>query len=253
MLLLIVIQDLIDFLPWFIATCSLIILAFIIFRSFPPSTAKREDKPKRTTISKIPRTLDSSGMTISDSELERARTELRTLLIERDIVSYALTRLFEAEAQGSITEEERERLLSKYREDMRRLEREVEEREMIVNLHELESMQSNLLEMFQRRFDDISSRIEEIRSELDLEARTGTTEEMRAEFSPEVNREIWVERTQQGEERRVSTATPPESPAEEKIRQIRREVMKDLERREQMEFEEVYDDLGQSDEKEGSD
>lgn len=235
-----ILQDLIDFLPWFIAACSLVVLAFIVFKSFPPPTARRieepkpKPKPKPSPRYKIP---VSMGSTISDLKLERTQNELKTLHIERDIVSYALTRLIEAEAQGRITEDEKDRLLSKYKEDMSRLEKSVEEREMIVDLHELESMQSNLLGMFQKRFDDISSRIEEVRSELGLEAKA--TREIIAE---KVEEEI--------EEKPPEPQMPVQAPAEDKIRKMKEEVKRDLEKLEQMEVEEVYDGLDRTDETE---
>lgn len=232
-----ILQDLIDFLPWFIAACSLVVLASIVFKSFPPVPTREieEVKPKPPPTFKIP---SSMGSTISDSELNKTQNELKTLHIERDIVSYALTRLIEAEAQGRITEEEKNRLLSRYKEDMNRLERNIEEREMVVNLHELESMQSNLLGMFQKRFDDISSRIDEIRSELGLKAKT--TSEIIAE---EVEEEI-----EETPEPQVTMQTP----AEDKIRRIREEVKRDLEKLEQMEVEEVYNELDRTDETEDS-
>ena len=232
-----ILQDLIDFLPWFIAACSLVVLASIVFKSFPPVTTREieEVKPKPTPIFKMPVSMES---TISDSELDKTQNELKTLHIERDIVSYALTRLIEAEAQGRITEEEKNRLLSRYKEDMSRLERSIEEREMIVDLHELESMQSNLLGMFQKRFDDITSRIEEVRSELGLKAKT--TDELIAE---EVEEEI---------EETPKPQITMQAPAEDKIRRIREEVKRDLEKLEQMEVEEVSDELDRTDETEDS-
>ena len=232
-----ILQDLIDFLPWFIAVCSLVVLASIVFKSFPPSTTReiKELKPKPPSTSRIP---VSMGSTISDLELDKTQNELKTLHIERDIVSYALTRLIEAEAQGRITEEEKKRLLIRYKEDMSRLERSIEEREMIVNLHELESLQSNLLGMFQKRFDDISSRIEEVRSELGLEAK--------------VTSEIITEKVEEEIEETPEPQMTLQTPAEDKIRRIREEVKRDLEKLEQMEVEEVYDELDRTDETEDS-
>jgi anti-anti-sigma regulatory factor len=232
-----ILQDLIDFLPWFIAACSLVVLASIVFKSFPPPTTRKieELKPKPPPMSKTP---VSMGSTISDLELDKTQNELKTLHVERDIVSYALTRLIEAEAQGRITEEEKNRLLLRYKEDMSRLERSIEEREMIVDLHELESMQSNLLGMFQKRFDDISSRIEEVRSELGLEAKATS--------------EIIAEKVEEEMEETPEPQVTVQAPAEDKIRRIREEVKRDLEKLEQMEVEEVYDELDRTDETEDS-
>jgi len=230
-----IVQDLVDLLPWFIAACSLVALAFVIFRSFPPKAVRGVEKLKPSPQPPIPA---STGSTVSELELERAQNELKTLRIEMDIVSYALTKLFESEAQGKITEEERDRLLSKYKEDMRRLEKSIEEREMIVNLYKLESMQSSLLDMFHRRFDEISSRIEEVRSELGLK--------------PKAAPEISVEKTRKegGEPQESSTASKTQ--VEEQIREIREKVMRELEKLEQIEVEETNNELDRQDEAKSS-
>jgi gas vesicle protein len=235
-------QDLVDFLPWFVAACSLVALAFVVFQSFPPTTARRVKKPKPNLKF---HTHTPSGNTISDLELERAQKELNTLLIERDIVSYALTTLFEAEAQGKITDRERDRLISKYKEDMRQLEKNIEEKESIVNLHKLESMQTNLLEIFQKRFDEVSSRIEEVRSELKLEIEP-TLETVTEKPREEVEEE-------KEEPDTTGSDTVSESPVEEKLKEIEEEVMKEIEKLRQMEAEEGYDELDRQIEEEGSD
>ncbi len=234
-------QDLVDFLPWFVAACSLVALAFIVFQSFPPTTARRVEKPKPSLKPHVQTPLRN---TISDLKLEEAQKELNTLRIERDIVSYALTTLFEAEAQGKITDRERDRLIQKYKEDMRQLEKDIEEKELVVNLHKLEGMQTNLLEMFQKRFDEVSSRIEEVRSRLKLETEPpqGTLVEKPG-----------VEAEEEETEPDTTGFDTTESPVEEKLKEIQEEVMRELERLKQMEAEEGYDELDQHDEEEGSD
>ncbi|MBI2648784.1 MAG: hypothetical protein HYW93_03910 [Thaumarchaeota archaeon] len=55
---------------------------------------------------------DESGVlrtkTVAPDELERSRREMKTILLERDLLSSALTRIYEAETDGKITREERE-------------------------------------------------------------------------------------------------------------------------------------------------
>jgi hypothetical protein len=227
-------QDLIDFLPWFVAASSLVALTFLIFRSFPPRPTVKPEKP-RPIRHHIPASVGSS---ITDMELEKARNELKTLRLERDIASYALTKLFEAGAQGTISQEERDRLISKYREDMKRLERSIGERELVVSLHELENIQSNLLGMFQKRFDEISSRIEEIRSQLGIESKEPP--ETLVESIPE-----------ESEKKTIETA--PKTPVEDIIKEIREEVQRELEKMEQMEVEEANYELDRAGKAEGSD
>jgi len=231
-------QNLVDFLPWFIAACSLVALAFIVFQSFPPTTVRRVERPKPDSK---PRMQTPLVNTVSDVELENAQKELNTLCIERDIVGYALTTLFEAEAQGKITDRERDRLIPKYKEDMEQLAKSIEEKELVVNLHKLESMQTNLLEMFQKRFDEVSSRIKDVKSELGMEG--------------EPTPEIVVEKTGkeiEGEEKTPESDSASKILVEDKIREIQEEVMRELEKLKQMEAEGENNELDQQDEAEGS-
>ncbi|MEM3587967.1 MAG: hypothetical protein QXO71_11695, partial [Candidatus Jordarchaeaceae archaeon] len=52
--------------------------------------------------------------TVSPEEAARAKEELRTLDLEREILSDAIRKLYEAHAEGKITEKERERLAQTY-------------------------------------------------------------------------------------------------------------------------------------------
>ena len=59
----------------------------------------------------------STAQTISipKERLEKSKRELRTLVLEKELVSAALTRLYEAEVAREITRDEREILGSKYK------------------------------------------------------------------------------------------------------------------------------------------
>ncbi|HLQ20985.1 MAG TPA: hypothetical protein VK127_01625, partial [Nitrososphaerales archaeon] len=52
--------------------------------------------------------------TFSLAELERSRREMRTIVLERDLLSSALMKLYEAETEGRITKEEREMITKRY-------------------------------------------------------------------------------------------------------------------------------------------
>ena len=82
-----------------------------------PYTLARRDKMRRLQIPKIvPQTTRSLSVTRDFKNLvqfrkqiwRRANENLRTLLLEKELVSAALTRLYEAEAAKEITKDERE-------------------------------------------------------------------------------------------------------------------------------------------------
>jgi hypothetical protein len=52
--------------------------------------------------------------TVTADDLEKSRREMRTLLLERDLLSGALTKVYEAENEGKITREEREMIAKRY-------------------------------------------------------------------------------------------------------------------------------------------
>lgn len=62
---------------------------------------------------------------------------LRVINLEKEIVSYALTHLYEAEAEGKITKAERIRLVDKYKAEMQRLKEQMDESENRSGLKDL--------------------------------------------------------------------------------------------------------------------
>ncbi|MGB9683298.1 MAG: hypothetical protein ACPL1Z_00015, partial [Candidatus Bathyarchaeales archaeon] len=91
---------------------------FIIFYAM----RKRWRKEERVAEEKVEMETKSLPFkvvkTVSQEEAARAREELRILDLEREILSDAIRRLYEAHAEGKITEEERERLAQTYKERM---------------------------------------------------------------------------------------------------------------------------------------
>ncbi len=102
--------------------------------------------------------------TITEEMFKEAKDRLRILELQREILSYAVRRLYEASAEGKITEEEREQLASKYREDLERIKREISRGETIIALNELEKMQEELVKLFSDRLEKLNKKIEELRN-----------------------------------------------------------------------------------------
>jgi len=171
--------------------------------------------------------------TVSPEEVEKAREKLKTLDLEREILSYAIRRLYEAHAEGKITEEERERLATRYKSRMMKVRDTLSRSESVVALHELEAMQEDLVKLFNERFDDLSKKVEEMRTKLEIEP----IKEVPLPAAPTPT--TATEAPSEKEKKKVRKRAPPprKTEAEKRIEEIRAEVEKVLERLGQIEVE----------------
>ncbi|MEM2947377.1 MAG: hypothetical protein QXN96_03955 [Candidatus Bathyarchaeia archaeon] len=194
---------------------------------------KVELKPKEVLPFKIVKT-------VSQEDATRAKEELRILDLEREILSDAIRKLYEAHAEGKITEEERDQLAQTYKERMMIVKEAIAKDESVVALHELEAMQEDLIKLFSERFDEISAKIEELRSKVEAKPLKEITipaqkpvKPVEAEEKPEP-----AETEEKARKKRKPPAKPsPRTEAEKRIEEIRAEVEKVLERLGQMEIE----------------
>ncbi|MCW4008893.1 MAG: hypothetical protein NWF09_09445 [Candidatus Bathyarchaeota archaeon] len=178
---------------------------------------------------------------VKPTEASQAKDELRILELEREILSDAIRRLYEAHAAGKISEQERERLASAYKSRMMSVKEAIARDETIVALHELESMQEDLMKFFSERFGELSSKVEELRSKINVKA----VKEIPVQVpKPEVAEAQAEAAGEEGEEEKEKPKKkkPPEKPslkseAEKRIEEIRSEVEKVLDRLGQMEIE----------------
>ncbi len=175
---------------------------------------------------------------ISPQDAKAAGEELRTLGLEREILSDAIRRLYEAHAEGIITEEERENLAELYKSRMMKVREAISESESVVALHELEVMQEDLTKLFNERFDELNAKIETLRSKVGIETKE-TIAPTPIPEPPQLEART-SDTTSARKTRRRTQAKPQKSrktAAEERIEKIRSEVEKVLDRLEQMEAE----------------
>jgi len=178
---------------------------------------------------------------VQTNDASHAKDELRILDLEREILSDALRRLYEAHAEGKISEQERERLAGSYKSRMNAVKESMAKDETIVALHELEGMQEDLMKLFSERFGDLSTKVEELRSKIDVQPvkeipvkmpKTPMLEE--AETDDEEEEE---DKKKSKKKRKPSEKPSPKSEAEKRIEEIRNEVEKVLDKLGQMEIE----------------
>jgi hypothetical protein len=108
--------------------------------------------------------------------------------------------------------------------------------ETVVALHELESMQEDLMKLFSERFEDLATKVDELRSKIDIKPikEIKITTPTPPQPAPEEEEET--------EEKQKKKRKPPEKPtaktdAEKRIEEIRNEVEKVLDKLGQMEIE----------------
>ena len=167
---------------------------------------------------------------LRQSDVERARSNLRTLTLQRELLSIVLKRLFEAEDEGEITREERLRLSRGYEADLKKLGGELKRAELIVTLNELESIRDEVLKKFEATLNDTQTRIDTILKELKLEKpKKAPAKPPRERKKPE-KREAKEEEKPQPPRRR-------ESEVDEKLEKLRKDVLKELEELEKLEIE----------------
>jgi hypothetical protein len=223
----------VDLEPWLIAAIVVIAIAvavFLLYKVMKIGKKRKKEEPIEIveTQKKLP---IEKEHTITLEGAKKAQDELKTLDIEREIVSYAIRRLYEAHAEGKLSEEERDRLASGYKEKMAIIKDAMARNESVVALHELESMKDDLIKLFNDRFDELGTKIEDLRSRLEIKP---------IEEIPILEETAAPEATPKKEKRKEGkpqAPAPKKTEAEERIEKIKEEVEKVLEKLGQIEAE----------------
>jgi len=169
--------------------------------------------------------------TFSLAELERSRREMRTIVLERDLLSSALMKLYEAETEGRITKEEREMITKRYTTQIKSFESKLKDVELVVEVGELERLRDDLMSLFRDKVQNIEARLEQAKERLAPSAapelaRTREAQARRVERADDLEKVI---------ERK--TARPEVSEADRRVKAIRDEVMEALTKLEQIDLE----------------
>ena len=165
--------------------------------------------------------------TVSSADLDRSRREMRTIMVERDLLSSALMKLYEAENEGRITKEEREMISKRYSEQIKDLQAKLKDVELVVEVGELESLRNELVTLFEQKIQNIEGRLDVAKQRLGVVA----PEAIKKELTTRVDRGADLERVVE------KRAKPEMSESEKRVKEIRDEVMEALTRLEQIDIE----------------
>jgi hypothetical protein len=157
-----------------VAIAACISLVYLMRRNQPsaPKPAKASSRPQIDPAYVPAQAASAFRVTksVPATKAVEAKDELRMLDLEREILGEAIRRLYEAHAEGKITETEREKLAASYKQRMMNVKESMARDESIVALHELESMQEDLMKLFRERFGEITGKVEELRTRVDVKA-----------------------------------------------------------------------------------
>ena len=198
-----------------------------------PVTVKVE--PKRVRVPDLP-------TVTKRTEVEQARTQIRTLTLQQEILSMVMKRLFEAEDNGEISRDERERLSKNYEAEMQQVSESLNKAELIVSLNELEDIRSTIIEQFQQTLTDTQSQIDLIIKELKIkqpepepepepEPPKPTPRRRRPRPQPQEDAE------EKPEEEEEEPETRRRDTVEDRLDKLKQDVLKELEELERLELE----------------
>ena len=202
------------------------------------------NKPGEKKVSVVQRDPGTGQMTrksVTVDELELSKREMRTLVLERDLLSAALTKIYEAETDGKITKEEREIIARRYSNQIREMEAKLRDTELVVEVGELEKLRDELVSLFREKIQNIETRLEQakerlppLREEAPPPVRPETTSNRQVrpanlEVTPNDDLEKVVV------QRKASSARKEETEGEKRVNALRDEVLDMIAQLEQIE------------------
>src|SRR5881275_130569 len=169
--------------------------------------------------------------TVTGGDISKARDRLRLASLERDIIGEALTKIYEAEAKGLINETEKNQLLQRYKTDLKRVDGEIDTHRKTVDLYDLESAKEDLLKSFHEKMLEIDLKISQIRPTTTIAPEEKTVQ------PPPTPKTDPAQTTPTTPAKERPAREKPKNKAEERLETIREEVLKAMERLEQIETE----------------
>lgn len=160
---------------------------------------------------------------VASSDVKVAKDNLRMMEVEQEILSHAIRRLYEIEADGEINKSERDRLATRYKERMIQIKNLIQHDQSVLALYNLERVQADLMDMFSKHLGDLNNRIGELKAHLGMEpVSTRLSEEKK-------------EKRRKKRKRKKRSSVTEKSEVGERIGKIQAEVDKALSKLERIE------------------
>ena len=175
-----------------------------------------------------------SPVGIKTTDVDRARRTLKIMTLERDALSMAISKFFEAEDEGEISKEDRANLSKDYEDKVKNLSDKIRQTELVVGLYELEKIREEIVKRFDAKLNETNAKIDELRKELKLEI---PIEEEKKAPVKKAKEKAPEGKEGEAEEKAKPKSKPKMSEIDEKIEKLRQEVLKELEELEKLEIE----------------
>lgn len=186
---------------------------------------------KSSAKNAAPVELKSKPPTIQSEQARNSKQEAKMLLLEKDFLSNAITRVFELEAQGQITKDERDAIVKKYKDRLMEVDKKLDSIELIIEVSELENLRNELVFLLTRKIEDVDRKLEKALARLDMQKLK----------APSLQGEEKIPTLSQPNPQKIEKKSPRplESSIDRELKQYREEIMKALEKLEQIDLEEA--------------
>lgn len=230
---------------------ALIVAAVAIFMFLRATSGVSRTNRREEDRSRISVSMESSRVNVPTlptiakrGEVEQARSAIRTLTVQQEILGMVMKRLFEAEDEGELNREERERLSTNYETEMQKVTEELNKAELIVSLNELEQIRTDIVRQFQETLTDTQSKIDLIIKELDIQP---VEPEIKAEPKPDTRprrprprpqpQQEEPAEEQEDDEAEAETPRRGRETVEDRLDKLKEDVLKELEELDRLELE----------------
>jgi len=115
----------------------------------------------------------SEAMLIGPAGTGDVRTQVRMLMIEKEVIQNALTLVDRAKEKGILSEDEQQSLNARYQKDLSLIGTELSDKKRLLELQELEVTKRSLQDSYLRRLVQIEERIRELSSSILGEPKPG--------------------------------------------------------------------------------
>ncbi len=201
---------------------SIVVGAFLGGSIIYVITRKTNKEQKKQITSKIFK--EGLNKRINISEMEKARRDLNSVILEKDLISGALTRVYEAEVNGKINRTEREELSARYKKRLKEVEEKLGDAEITIEVGELERLRDELMNLFERKMHQIDNRLHD--ASIKLDKLKGYSEPIKT-----------IEEIEKKATIRSKIPKIDEVEVDDKVKALREEVLEALARLEQMDIE----------------
>jgi hypothetical protein len=226
---------------------AMVMVIFLRRRTKPRSNARPQEEKSQCEEIGSPDLKQADGETSgqepnpgnagthSVDEIEKAREELRALDLQKQITAAALTTIFEAEIQGKISLGTRDGLVENYKAQMKALDEQIAERKKITELSDLARERENLIRSSEQRIAEIDERLKQINALPESFPQISTVAQ--APLGSEEASEIHRTNSDNASFKEDKPAVEVKNRAEDRMKAIREEVLKAIERLEKIESE----------------